>query len=77
MQQKSFCPKLFLPQFFIDRTKIVYVSYIRPIIEHSDVVFDNILDSDNKRLNKNQKRAGKIIFGAIKGTAYPTIFSEL
>ena len=30
--------------------EIVYISYIRPIVEYSDVAFDNISDGDNTRL---------------------------
>ena len=57
--------------------EILYISYTRPIVEYSDVAFDNISDGDNTRLERIQKRAGKTVSGAIKGTAYATIFSEL
>ena len=57
--------------------EILYISYIRPIVEYSDVAFDNISDGDNTRLIRMQKRAGKTVSGAIKGTAYATILSEL
>ena len=35
--------------------EIVYISYIRPIVEYSDVAFDNISDGDNTRLKRIQK----------------------
>ena len=57
--------------------EILYISYIQPIVEYSDVAFDNISDGDNTLLERIQKRAGKTVFGAIKGTAYGTILSEL
>ena len=57
--------------------EILYISYIWPIVEYSDVAFDNISDGDNTRLERIQKRAGKTVSGAIKGTAYATILSEL
>ena len=57
--------------------EILYIFYIRPIVEYSDVAFDNISDGDNTRLKIIQKRAGNIVSGAIKGTAYATILSEL
>ena len=57
--------------------EILYISYIRPIVEYSDVAFDNISEGDNTRLERIQKRAGKTVSGAIKGTAYATILSEL
>ena len=53
---------------------ILFISYTRPI---GDVAFDNISDGDNTRLERIQKRAGETVSGAIKGTAYATIFSEL
>ena len=57
--------------------EILYISYIRPIVEYSDVAFDNISDGDNTRLERIKKHAGKTVSGAIKGTAYATILSEL
>ena len=57
--------------------EILYIYYIQLIVEYSDVAFDNISDGDNTRLERIQKRAGKIVSGAIKGTAYATILSEL
>ena len=57
--------------------EILYIFYIRPIVEYSDVAFHNISDGDNTRLKIIQKRAGNIVSGAIKGTAYATILSEL
>ena len=57
--------------------EILYISYIRPIVEYSDVAFDNISDGDNTRLERIQKRAGKTVSGAIKGTAYAKILSKL
>ena len=41
------------------------------------MAFDNISDGDNTRLERIPKRAGKIVSGAIKGTVYATILSEL
>ena len=55
----------------------LYMSYIRPIVEYSDVVFTNFSDGDNNRIEKIQKRAGKIVSGAVKGTSYETIITEL
>ena len=53
--------------------EMLYISYIRPIVEYSHVAFDDISDCDNTRLKRIQKRAGKIVPGAIKGTVYATI----
>ena len=52
--------------------EISYISYIRPIVKHSILEY-----SDNTRLERFQKRAGKIVSSAIKGTVYATILSEL
>ena len=46
---------------------ILYVFNWR-IVGYSDLIFDNISDGDNTRLDKNKKRAGNIFSGAIKGT---------
>ena len=47
--------------------QFLYISYIWPIVEYSDMAFDNISDGDNTRHEGIQKRAGKIVSGAIKG----------
>ena len=41
------------------------------------MAFDSISDGDKTRPERIQKRDGKIVSGAIKGTAYATILSEL
>ena len=41
------------------------------------MAFDNISDGDNTRVERIKKRAGKTVSGAMKGTAYATILSEL
>ena len=53
----------------------LYFSFIRPILEYADVLLTNLTDS--LKMEKVQKRAGKIVSGAIKGTSYDVIISEL
>ena len=45
--------------------EILYISYIRPIVEYSDAAFDKISDGDNTRLERIQKRAGKTILSEL------------
>ena len=55
----------------------LYFSFIRPILEYADVLLTNLTENDSLKIEKVQKRAGKIVSGAIKGTSYDVIINEL
>ena len=55
----------------------LYFSFIRPILEYVDVLLTNLTESDSLKMEKVQKRGGKIVSRAIKGTSYDVILSEL
>ena len=57
--------------------EILYKSYIRPILEYGNVVFDNMSEGDSLKLESVQKKAGKIVSGAVQGTTYNVIIEEL
>ena len=46
--------------------QIIYTSFIRPILEYSDVVWDNITQYEVNAIQKNQNEAAKIVTGATK-----------
>ena len=53
----------------------LYFSVIRPILEYADVLLTNLTESDSLNMEKVQKRTGKIVSGAIKGTSYDVIIN--
>ena len=70
MLKKRLCKlEALLFKLNLQTPEMLYVFYIRPIVENSDVVFDDISDGDRKLFEKKSKRAGKTVSGAIKGTA--------
>ena len=56
---------------------ILYKTYVRSILEYSDILFCNSTQDNLDKLNKVQKRAGKIVSGAIRGISSDVLFSEL
>lgn len=55
----------------------IYVAFVRPILEYGDVVFDNCTAECKQILESLQKRAGKIVTGAIRGTPSDLLYAEL
>jgi len=63
-------------KFTLDRKslEVFYFSFIRPILEYADVVWDNLTQSEQDDLEKIQLEASRIICGA---TNCPSIISIL
>jgi hypothetical protein len=55
----------------------IYIAFVRPILEYGDVVFDNCSTECKDLLDTLQKRAGKIVTGAIRGTPSNVLYAEL
>ena len=55
----------------------IYIAFVRPVLEYSDVVFDNCTTECKDLLESLQKRAGKIVTGAIRGTPSNLLYAEL
>ena len=55
-------------KFLLDREslQIIYTSFIRPILEYSDIVWDNITQYEVIALQKIQNEAARIVMGATK-----------
>jgi len=65
-------------KFTLDRKslEVFYFSFIRPILEHADVVWDNLTQSEEDDLVKIQLEAARIICGATKLVSINNIYSE-
>lgn len=66
-------------KYILDRKTLetMYTSFIRPILEYSDVIWDNASEYQLKRVEDIQYRAGKIVSGAISLTPKSKVYKEL
>jgi hypothetical protein len=57
-------------KFTVDRQSLetIYFSYIRPILEYTDIVWDNITKHMCEKLEKINLEAARIVTGATKLT---------
>ena len=55
-------------KFFLDRQslEIIYTSFIRPVLEYADVIWDNCTQYEINALEKIQIEAARIATGATK-----------
>ena len=66
-------------KYKIDRLSLqkLYFSYIRPILEYADVIWDNCTKSDKLLLDKLQNEAMRIVSGATKSASISDLYKEL
>ena len=66
-------------KYKLDRVTLetIYKSYIRPVLEYGAVVWDNCTEGQSDQIELIQKRAGRIITGAIIRTRTASIYREL
>ena len=65
-------------KFNLDRSSLetMYLSFIRPLLEYGDVVFDNCTLQDQELLENVQHEAARIVTGATKNNLYPKAFGR-
>ena len=65
-------------QFQLDRRslQILYFSYIRPILEYGDIIWDNCFEYEKEKVEKIQIEAGRIVTGATKSCSVSKIYEE-
>ena len=66
-------------KFTMDRKSLqtIYFSFIRPLLEYADVVWDNCTQQQIKELEKIQIEAGRIVSGTTKLVAIDKLYREL
>ena len=57
--------------------EILYFTFVRSVLEYSNELFSNATKENLELFDKIQKRAGKIVSGAIRGTSSIKIYTEL
>ena len=67
-----------LLKYKVDRNtlKSLYVSYIRPVLEYSDIVWDNCNNTESDLLESIQLEAMRIITGLRRGTSHQVLYME-
>ena len=65
-------------KFTLDRQslEIMYKTFIRPVIEYADIVWDNISISDQEDLERIQLEAARIISGATRLVSFDNLYTE-
>ena len=65
-------------KFQLDRNSLqtIYISFIRPLLEYADVVWDNCTQQEAYELEKNQNEAANIVTGATKLTLIQSLLSD-
>ena len=65
-------------KFKLDRRSLqtIYFSFIRPVIEYSDVVWDNCTRYEANELEKIEIEAARIVTGATKLVSIDSLYSE-
>ena len=55
-------------KFKLDRKffEIIYIAFIRPLLEYGDIIWDNCTQYEKKELDKIQNEAARIATGTTK-----------
>ena len=54
----------------------IYVSYIRPLLEYSSVVWDGCSEQDKTALERLQNEAAHIVTGLTRSTSIANLYKE-
>ena len=54
-----------------------YLSFVRPIIEYGDIIYDGVSLADSSKLENLQVVAARIVLGAKKGSSVTAMYQEL
>ena len=63
-------------QFEYKTLEIIYFTFIRPIQEYADVVWDNCTQFDQTEIEKVQLEAGRIVSGTSKLVSFASLYNE-
>ena len=65
-------------KFQLDRKSLetIYISFVRPLLEYADVVWDNCTQYESNELEKIQNEAARIVTGATKLVSLHSLYTE-
>ena len=66
-------------RFNLDRKslEIIYISFIRPLIEYADVIWDNCTQAEKNEIDKIQNEAARIACGSSKLVSLTDLHKEI
>ena len=66
-------------KFFLYRKSLetIYLTFIRPVLEYADVVWDNCTNYEKQDLDKIQTEAARIVTGATKLVSLYSLYEEV
>ena len=66
-------------KFKLDRKSLetIYLTFIRPLLEYGDVIFDNCTQYEKQELDKIQNEAARIVTGTTKLVSLVTLYKEI
>ena len=66
-------------KYTLDRRtlEIIYMTFIRPLLEYGDIIFDNCTAIEKQDLDKIQHEAARIVTGATKLVSIEKLYSDL
>jgi hypothetical protein len=66
-------------KFKLDRHSLetIYISFIRPLLEYGDIIFDNCSHTEKEELEKINYEAARIVTGATKLVSIEKLFIEV
>jgi len=66
-------------KYQLDRKSLetISFSFIRPLLEYADVIWDNCTAYEKLELDKNQNEAARIVSGATKVVSLHALYCEL
>ena len=65
--------------YLLDRKTLetMYISFVRPTLEYGDTIWCNLTETHSQQIEQVQKRAGRIVSGATRGTPSDDLLREL
>ncbi len=66
-------------KFTLSRTTLqtIYMTFIRPVLEYGDVIWDNCTQNDKYELDKIQHEAARIVTGATKLVSINELYQDI
>ena len=66
-------------KFVLDRKSLqtIYFTFVRPILEYSDIIWDNCTQYEKDELDKIQLEAARIVSGTTKLVSPASLYMEL
>ncbi len=60
-----------------DSLETIYISFIRPVLEYGDVLFDSCTNQEKDELEKIQQEAARIVTGTTKLVSIQKLMNEV